>query len=175
MKPVFEARNAIYNGIDADSQSIMMARQLYGQKGFHCGYFPEDSVATDIDLVISLSCIDEVEDALAALTAIASLITPTNGRAIIAVRNASFPIYSLKQKLHRAGLKRPAAVQDATYGHWVALINAAGLSIAEVKPYYRPWLIGVSWNGAKNAVYRISNWFLPTPQCYMLQFSLKRL
>jgi SAM-dependent methyltransferase len=175
LKPIFEARNAIYNGIDSDSKSIMIARQLYGHKGFRCGYFPEDVDVTDVDFVISLSCIDEVEDPLASLKAIASLIAPTNGHAVIAVRNASFPIYSLKQKLHRAGLKRPAAVEDATYGHWVALMDTAGLRIVEVKPYYRPWFIGVSLSGAKNAVYRIANWFLPTPKCYMLQFSLTRL
>ena len=174
LKPIFEEYGAIYHGIDTDEKSVAMAQKLYGAEGFQCGYFPQDVRLQEVDLVISLSCIDEVPDPVAALKAIGELIGSSKGQAVIAVRNGSFPVYSLKILVERAGLKRPSSVRDASYGCWIERIEEAGLRIVQVSPYYRPWFTGFSVSGVKNTFYRMANWVLPTRYCYMLQFSLAR-
>lgn len=174
LKPIFEEYGSIYHGIDTDEQSVVLARQLYGAEGFQCGYFPQDVTLQEVDLVVSLSCIDEVPDPVGALKAIGDLIGPSNGQAVIAVRNGSFPAYSLKMLSERAGLKGPSSVHDASYDCWIERIEEAGLRIVRASPYYRPWFTGFSVSGIKNIVYRMANWILPTRYCYMLQFSVSR-
>lgn len=175
LKPIFEEYGAIYHGIDTDEKSIAMARELYGPEGFQCGYFPQDVKLEEVDLVISLSCIDEVPDPVGALKAIGELIGPSEGQAVIAVRNGSFPIYSLKIIFERAGFKKASSVRDVSYDCWSQRIEEAGLKIVRAGPYCRPWFTGFSASGVKNTLYRMANWFLPTRYCYMLQLSVSRL
>ncbi len=173
LKPLLLERSAEYQGIDGDARSIAIARQLYRPEGFIEGRFPQDLVAAEFDLIISLSCVDEMPDREIALATIADRLAP-DGRSLLAVRNGSFPAHRLKRVLHRLNLKKALVVDDLDYDQWVAEIGRAGLRIDSIEAYCRPWFIGATANGLKNAIYRSANWLLPTRYCYMLQFLLSK-
>jgi SAM-dependent methyltransferase len=173
LKPLFAEKAAHYQGIDGDARSIGIARQLYRPEGFIHGYFPQDLVAAKFDLIISLSCVDEMPDRAMALAAIADRLAP-GGRSLLAVRNGTFPVHRLKRFLHRVSMKKTLVVDDLDYDNWVATIRQAGLNIEAIEAYHRPWFIGVSANGLKNTIYRAANWALPKHRCYMLQFLLSK-
>jgi SAM-dependent methyltransferase len=173
LKPLFLERSAQYQGIDGDARSIAIAQQLYQPEGFIEGHFPQDLKVAEFDLVISLSCVDEMPDRAFALAAIAGRLAP-DGRSLLAVRNGTFPVHQLKRILHRLSIKKTLVVDDLDYDRWVAEIKQAGLKIDAIEAYCRPWFIGASANGLKNAIYRFANWLLPTRYCYMLQFLLSK-
>lgn len=173
LKPLFEAGFARYQGIDGDAKSIGIARQLYGTDGFIHGFFPQDLPTGEFDLIISLSCVDEMPDRALALSAIAERLD-SDGRALLAVRNGAFPIHQIKRLLHRLSIKRTLVIDDLDYYQWISIIGQAGLKIDKIQAYRRPWFTGANVTGLKNAMYRSANWVLPTRWCYMLQFLLSK-
>lgn len=174
MKPLVQSKGGSYLGIEPDTQSFEAAGYLYGQNDYLSGYFPDVLDDQLFDVILILSCVDEVLDKLKFLTGVKNHLTPQTGVAYIAVRNGNFFINKFKNRNHIAtrSERSQIAAQDLNDAQWMSLFRKTGLLPVEVGKFKRPWIIGLSFVGVKNIAYRLISIFLPRAYCYMLYYKI---
>jgi SAM-dependent methyltransferase len=175
LKPMVNAKHASYIGIEPDRASFDAACQLYGSECFISGFFPEAAPQKIYDIVLALSCVDEVPNKIKFLEEVLLLIKKSEGIAYIAVRNGDFFINRFKTKKMMEGRSERAIIgsQDLTFDEWKSLFVTIGFDIYDYGKFWRPWLIGFTFIGVKNIFYKIISMLVSTKYSYMLYFKIK--
>lgn len=174
LKPLVFARDGTYVGIEPDRESFESACVLYGERGYLNGFFPEVAPEEFFDVILVLSCVDEVQDKNYFLSGVRSRLEPRHGVAYVAVRNRSFFVNRFKTEkrmLLRSERSRMAA-QDLSAYEWEKLFADNNLTICERGKFWRPWLTGISFIGFKNIVYKLCSMILPRTHSYMLYYKV---
>jgi SAM-dependent methyltransferase len=176
MKPLVTSFGASYVGIEADYSSFKLACSLYGYEGFICGYFPGELNNNFYDLILVLSCIDEVDDKVGFLDGIKAKLDNDVGEAYIAVRNGDFMVNRLKFHWLMTKLSKRSQISanDLSRDQWKSLIEGSGLKIIETGNFWRPWVIEFSLVGIKNFIYKITSFILPVKYSYMLYYKVTK-
>ena len=177
LKPMVAARGASYTGIEPDKSAFAAASALYGPQGYLCGFFPQAAPQDRYDLILVLSCVDEVPDRSSFLQGLRARLTPGSGLAYIAVRNRSFFVNRLKTERAMAGRSERSRISlsDLTDAQWQALLANCGLQVVECGKFWRPWFTGFSSTGARNVLYRLVSHVVPRPHSYMLYYKVRAL
>lgn len=175
LKPLVRDRGAEYTGIEADPAAYAMACKLYGPEGFVTGYFPQAMDAGSFDVILALSCVDEVPAKAEFLRGVAERLERGSGVAYIAVRNRRFFVNRFKNEKTMASRSARARVSLTDLGpeEWESLFGDSGLSIVEKGKFWRPWLTGFSAIGVRNVLYRLYSACMPREHSYMLAYKLK--
>lgn len=168
-------RGAEYVGIEPERSSYEAACRIYGGSGYLNGFFPGDCPSVKFDVVLVLSCIDEVPNKMEFLSGLRDRLNPDTGVAYIAVRNSNFFIYRFKSARNMANRSERARITatDLSSHEWQELIEAAGLKICEKGKFWRPWLTGFSFVGLKNVIYKLLSMIVPCKYSYMLYYKVK--
>lgn len=174
LKPLVTARGATYIGIEPDRVSFEAACALYGHHGYLHGFFPEVAPDEYFDVVLALSCVDEVPDKAGFLSNMRNRIDPRHGIGYIAVRNRSFFVnrFKTEKRMSNRSERSRISINDLSAAEWEALIAANGLIVREKGKFWRPWLTGISFIGIKNIAYRLISIVLPRTQSYMLYYKI---
>lgn len=175
LKPSVQARGGCYVGIEPDQVSYESACTLYGDVGYVHGFFPE-AVPPDecFDVILALSCVDEVPDKAGFLSSMCSHLQPSHGVGYVAVRNRAFFINRFKTEKVMAGRSERSRIctHDLSAAEWEALFAASGLQICEQGKFWRPWLTGISFVGLKNIAYRLISMIVPRSHSYMVYYKV---
>jgi SAM-dependent methyltransferase len=174
LKPLVNDLGATYVGIEPDRVSFESACVLYGNQGFLNGFFPEVAPDEFFDVVLALSCVDEVPDKAGFLSNMRSRLEPGHGIGYIAVRNSAFFVnrFKTEKRMSNRSERSRISTNDLSAAEWEALISASGLIICEQGKFWRPWLTGLSFIGLKNIAYRLISMVVPRTQSYMLYYKI---
>lgn len=179
IKPMVESKGGIYLGVEPDKASYDAACELYGHDGFIMGFFPEAIPINKFDLILVLSCVDEVPDKLRFLEGIRLILDQGDCKAYIAVRNKSFFVNRFKTSKMMKGRSARSLIgaQDLTPTAWENLFQLSGLVVIDKGKFLRPWITGFTITGLKNIAYKIMSLILPLNYSYMLYYivDLKRI
>lgn len=174
LKPLVNDLGATYVGIEPDRVSFESACVLYGNQGYLHGFFPEAAPDEFFDVVLALSCVDEVPDKAGFLSNMRSRLEPGHGIGYIAVRNGAFFVnrFKTEKRMSNRSERSRISTNDLSAAEWEALIAANGLRICEQGKFWRPWLTGISFVGLKNIAYRLISMVVPRAQSYMLYYKI---
>jgi hypothetical protein len=175
MKPLVLNYGSSYVGIESDLNTYNIACKLYGENGFIHGYFPTSLQSQLYELIFVLSCVDEVDDKSTFLKELKLRLYPGVGEAHIAVRNGGFLINRFKYEFIISKLSKRAQISasDIRAKEWSELIESSGLQIIEIDKFWRPWIIGFSFIGLKNILYKIISYLLPIKYSYMIIYKCR--
>jgi SAM-dependent methyltransferase len=174
IKPMIESRGGIYLGVEPDKASYDAACELYGHEGFIMGFFPDAISINKFDLILVLSCVDEVPDKLRFLEGIRLILDQGDCKAYIAVRNKSFFVNRFKTTEVMKGRSARSLIgaRDLKSTEWENLFQSSGLVIIEKGKFLRPWITGFKIVGIKNIAYKLLSIILPVNYSYMLYYIL---
>jgi SAM-dependent methyltransferase len=174
LKPLVNVRGATYVGIEPDRVSFESACVLYGHQGYLHGFFPEVAPEEFFDVVLALSCVDEVPDKYGFLSNMRSRLEPGLGIGYIAVRNSAFFInrFKTEKRMSNRSERSRISKNDLSAAEWEAIIVASGMRICEQGKFWRPWLTGISFTGLKNIAYRLISMIVPRTRSYMLYYKI---
>lgn len=172
LKSVSEQYRLDYLGIEPSSSSYCYSANRFGKEFFlhsnlenaHENLISMKKNVSPFDIVVAVSCLDEVNDKLRFLAVLKSFCHKKT-RVFLIVRNKSFPLVAFR--------RNKMAVEDLTYYQWKELFIEAGFEIQFVKKSFRPWINSLNMTLAPNFLYRIASAFLPVRNSYMLKFQLK--
>jgi SAM-dependent methyltransferase len=177
LKPLVVARGGSYTGLEPHAGSFENACALYGADGFIRGFFPAAAPAADYDVIVALSCVDEVPDKAEFLRNLKARLVPGRGVGYIAVRNRGFFVNRLKPHQVQDGMSERSRISlgDLTTREWEQMIGASGLRIEASGKFWRPWLTGFTFAGVKNVAYRLISMVSARSGSYMVFFEVSAI
>lgn len=177
LKPIFEGKGKEYLGIEPDDNVFLSCTKLYGSDNFINDFFPScfNGKNLKFDLVIILTCLDEVPNKIEFLEGLFKVIN-NDSTCFIVVRNKSFFINYIKFSFFKSYLngRSKISLNDLSFSEWKVLFEENNFLILDDGKYLRPWITGFNLSGFKNILYNIFSIFLKKDLVYMNYFTIKK-
>ena len=180
LKKIIEQLGAKYTGIEPNFISYNSALKLYGKSNFYNFNYPNDQINKRYNYIISLTCLDEVENKKLFIKSLHENLSQ-EGIAYISVRNSDFilnPFKNFLKTLIRCisinyFFKNKNKLIDLNLYSYNSLFLESSFEILEYGKFLRPWILPPLTVGIRNIFYQLLSLILPINRSYMIYFILK--